>query len=98
MATIKPYELGTGSSARERTRYRVVYRRPDGKQTSKSGFKTKREAELFAASVEVSKAKGEYVNPSDGALPVGALADGWLRRKKGAAENVGLSAPGIVVA
>lgn len=82
MATIKPYELGTGSSARERTRYRVVYRRPDGKQTSKSGFKTKREAELFVASVEVSKAKGEYVSPSDGAVPVGALADGWLRRKK----------------
>lgn len=82
MATIKPYELGTGSSARERTRYRVVYRRPDGKQTSKSGFKTKRAAELFVASVEVSKAKGEYVNPSDGAVPVRALSEAWLRRKK----------------
>lgn len=82
MATIKPYELGTGSSARERTRYRVVYRRPDGKQTSKSGFKTKREAELFAASTEVSKARGDYINPSDGAVLVSMLAVGWLRRKE----------------
>lgn len=82
MATIEPYETSRGSTKRERTRYRVIYRRPDGKQTSKRGFSTKRDADLFAASIEVDKARGDYINPSDGQTVVGALADGWLRRKE----------------
>ena len=34
----------------------IFYRTPSGSQTKKRGFKTKREAELFAATVEVAKA------------------------------------------
>lgn len=30
-------------------RYRVIYRRPDHRQTQKRGFKTKLDAELFLA-------------------------------------------------
>ena len=40
----------------------------------KRGFRTKRDAQLFAATVEVSKAKGEYVAPKLGRVSVGELA------------------------
>lgn len=49
MATIEAYETSAGR------RYRVRYRKPDRRQTDKRGFKTKRDAEDFLASVEVSK-------------------------------------------
>jgi Arm DNA-binding domain len=35
-------------------------------QTDKRGFKTKRDAEAFANSVEVTKARGQYAAPSLG--------------------------------
>jgi integrase len=76
MATIEPYETKAGK------RYRVRYRTPGRGQTDKRGFKTKRDAELFAATVEVTKAKGEYVAPRLGRVTVGELADDWLARKK----------------
>ena len=56
MAQVVPYQTVHGR------RYRVRYRTPDRRQTDKRGFRTKREAELFAATVEVSKAKGEYAD------------------------------------
>ena len=55
MANIKPYNTASGK------RYRVRYRKPDGTQTDKRGFKTKREAEVWAASTTISKATGEYI-------------------------------------
>ena len=60
----------------------VRYRKPDRGQTMKRGFKTKRDAQLFAATVEVSKARGEYVAPSLGRVMVGELAANWLGRKQ----------------
>lgn len=77
MATIERYETASGA-----TRYRVRYRTPDRRQTDKRGFKTKRDAEAFAASVEVSKLRGEYVQPTLGRITVGKLAGAWLERKK----------------
>jgi hypothetical protein len=53
------------------------YRKPDNRQTWKRGFTRKRDAEAFAATVEVSKMRGEYVAPS-----VGELAGAWLNRKR----------------
>lgn len=53
MATISRYQTADGK------RYRVRYRTPDNRQTDKRGFTTKKAAEAFAASVEVSKLKGE---------------------------------------
>ncbi len=53
MGTIEAYETANGK------RYRVRYRTPDHRQTDKRGFRTKREADLFLATIEVSKA-GEY--------------------------------------
>jgi integrase len=72
MASITPYETAAGK------RYRVRYRKPDNSQTDKRGFKTKREAELFLASVEVSKAKGEWVDPTLSRATVEAWSPTWL--------------------
>ncbi len=58
-------------------RYRVRYRKPDKSQTDKRGFRTKRDAEIYLASVTVSKAKGEYVDPSEGRKTVALFAEQW---------------------
>lgn len=77
MATIETYQTSGGA-----TFYAVRYRKPDNRQTWKRGFKTKRDAQMFTATVEVSKARGEYVAPKLGRIAVGELASGWLARKK----------------
>lgn len=82
MASIERYEVKTGRNARERTRYRVRYRTPAGRQTDKKGFRTKDEAERWAANLTVAIDRGDYVSPTSGRLPVGAMADNWLAKKK----------------
>ncbi|MDF2991480.1 MAG: site-specific integrase [Microbacterium sp.] len=71
--TIAPYETAKGK------RYRVRYRKPNGAQTDKRGFKTKREAELFLASTTISKASGQYLDPSEGKKTIAAFAEQWKR-------------------
>lgn len=78
MATISKYETKSGT-----TLYRVRYRTPDRGQTDKRGFRTKRDAEAFAAAVETSKMRGEYVAPSLGRVMVGELGPAWLERQRG---------------
>jgi integrase len=78
MATIERYETKSGA-----TLYRVRYRTPEGRQTDRRGFATKREAQQWAATVEVSKMKGEYVAPSAGTVTVGQLGQAWLDRQRG---------------
>ncbi|OBI02919.1 tyrosine-type recombinase/integrase [Mycobacterium scrofulaceum] len=78
MATIDKYQTKGGA-----TLYRVRYRTPDNRQTDKRGFKTKREASDFAATVETAKLRGEYVAPSAGRVTVGQLGPGWLERQRG---------------
>ncbi len=77
MATIESYETSTGAK-----RYMVRYRTPQRSPTKKRGFKTKRDAMEFAATVEVEKMRGEYVAPSLGLITVGELATAWLSRKE----------------
>lgn len=72
MGTIEPYETSAGR------RYRVRYRTPNHKQTTKRGFRTKRDADLYLASVEVSKAKGEYIEASAARERVGTVGVVWL--------------------
>ncbi|WP_410477433.1 Arm DNA-binding domain-containing protein [Microbacterium sp. ANT_H45B] len=64
--SITPYETAGGR------RHRVRYRKPDKSQTDKRGFRTKKEAELFLASVTVSKATGEYFDPKTRAGTISA--------------------------
>ena len=78
MATISKYQTASGA-----TLYRVRYRKPDGRQTDKRGFSTKRDAERWANKVEVSKMAGEYVAPSLGKATIGDLGPAWLERQHG---------------
>ena len=57
------------------------YRKPDHSQTNKRGFRTKRDAELFLASVEVSKARGEFVDATAGRLMVEEIVADWIRHQ-----------------
>lgn len=73
--TIDPYMTAKGK------RYRVRYRKPDRSQTDKRGFKTKKEAELYLASITVSKAQGLYVDPGAGGVTIAHLGPKWLEKK-----------------
>ena len=73
LATIETYVLANGAK-----RYRVRYRTPENKSTDKSGFTTKRDAQAFAATVEVSKLSGTYIAPAAGRVTVSEVARLWL--------------------
>jgi len=72
MASIEPYQTKAGQ------RWKVRYRTPDRKQREKKGFVRKRDAEAYRATIEVSKHRGEYVDPSDAKVTIGELAVAWL--------------------
>jgi len=76
MATISKYQTKAG------VRYRVRYRTPDRRQTDRRGFVTKREADAFAATVEVEKLTGSYIPPRLGHITVDELGPVWLERKR----------------
>lgn len=71
MGTIEPYQNAGGK------RYRVRYRTPDRAQTTKRGFTTKREAELFLASVAMSMVRGEWQDPSRSSATIELIAEQW---------------------
>lgn len=72
MGSIEVYSTTAGR------RYRVLYRRPDHLQTSKRGFRTKRDAQLYLAAVEVDKASGRYTDPSKSRATVSSWMARWL--------------------
>lgn len=76
MATIESYVTQSGK------RYMVRYRKPDRTQTNKRGFRTKRDAQSFLNSVEVSKDRGDYIDPSLANVTIAELGPSWLGRKK----------------
>lgn len=69
--TITPYETKAG------VRYRVRYRKPDGAQTDKRGFTTKRDARLYLSTIDVSKASGHYTDPTEGRRTVKEYGLKW---------------------
>jgi integrase len=71
MGSVSAYETAAGK------RYRVPDRKPDHSQTDKRGFKTKREAALFLASVEVSKSRGAYIDPTSARVTVAERMTRW---------------------
>ncbi len=77
MGSVHPYTTKAGKRL-----YRIVYRRPDHSQTSERGFTRKRDAELRLAEVELGKAKGEYINPTDAKEQVASVATGWLTARE----------------
>ena len=76
MASITKYKTASGTE-----KWRVQYRTPENRVTQRRGFKTKREAEDFAAPVHVAKRRGEWVDPADSRVTVGHLGTGWLARR-----------------
>lgn len=63
--------------------WRIAYRRPDNSQTTERGFTTKRAAELRLAELEVSKARGEYVDPASAGVTIATLGRDWLEQREG---------------
>lgn len=76
MGSIHAYATSAGR------RYRVVYRKPDRKQGQKRGFRTKRDAELYLAEVEVSKARGSFIDESSARITIGVLGADWINSQK----------------
>ena len=77
MANVTRYKTSKGEA-----RYRVRYRKPDGTQTDKRGFRRKSDAVNWAAkSVTTAKAEGTYIDPQSGKATVGSwLLHGWSRK------------------
>src|SRR3954451_20176125 len=75
MAGVEAYQTAHGR------RYRVRYRKPDRTQTDKRGFRTRRDAELFLASIEVSIARGEFVDAGAARATIGELGSSWIRNQ-----------------
>lgn len=55
----------------------VRYKTPERRMTKKRGFKTKRDADAFAATVEHSKLVGGFVSHTAGRATVAQIADEW---------------------
>lgn len=72
MGSVKSYESAAGK------RYRVRYRKPDHREAQKRGFKTKKEAEIYLATVEVNKATGAFIDASRARATIDALGADWL--------------------
>jgi integrase len=72
MGSVEAYATRSGR------RYRVLYRKPDHSQTQRRGFRTKKEAELFLASLELDKARGVYLDASRGRIRLADWLDQWF--------------------
>lgn len=90
MGSIESYDTNSGR------RYRVRYRKPDHSQTDKRGFRTKREAERFLATMEVSKARGAYLDPSLGRVTVERWMELWLATRQDLRATSRTRASGII--
>lgn len=76
MGSIHAYSTTSGR------RYRISYRKPDGGQATLRGFRTKRDAELRLAEVEISKSRGQFVDPADSRTPIGILGAEWIDSRR----------------
>jgi integrase len=76
MGSVHPYETKAGKL------YRIAYRGRDHKQRTERGFKTKKAAKDRLAEVEVSKNRGEYVDPGDSRATIATLTKAWLAARE----------------
>lgn len=73
MGTVKSYETKTRGKL-----YEVWYTKPDGTRGHDRGFRRKTEALNYLNTIEVSKLRGSYVDPSDARATIGELGTSWL--------------------
>lgn len=71
MATIEAYDTKAGK------RYKVQYRTPDRRPTTKRGFVTKKAAQQFASQVAASTMDGSYISPTAAKKTVGNIYIDW---------------------
>lgn len=76
MGSIDAYKTKAG------TRYKVRYRKPDHSAGAKGGFETKREATRWLAEVEVTTARGEYIDPGASRITISSLGSEWLHSRE----------------
>ena len=84
MASIKQYAAKSGPKGKL---WRVQYQAPDGSGKQKRGFRTKDEAELWAANNIVDMAVGAWIDPQKAKTKVSALWVPWYASKSGLAES-----------
>ena len=77
MGSIHAYTVASGKRA-----YRISYRKPDGTQATLRGFRTKYDAEIRLAEVEVSKNRGTFVDPADARILVADLGEDWVASRR----------------
>ena len=77
MGSIHPYTSAAGKRV-----YRISYRKPDGRQATQRGFRTKRDAEMRLAEVEISKNRGAFVDPADARITIGILGEEWMSSRR----------------
>lgn len=76
MGFVSSYETAAGR------RYRARWRTPENAEREKKGFTTKKAADLFLSSQEVSIARGEYIDASLAKVTVAERAKSWLAGKE----------------
>lgn len=76
MASIKKYDTAKG------TAWRVQYRSPDGKSRTKQGFKTKTEAQIWAADNTVNIHTGKWINQNLSKTTINELAALWWKGRQ----------------
>lgn len=59
--------------------YKVRYRKPDRTSSTKRGFKTKRDAELWMADNVVKQARGEFIDVSASKVTIAIVGDEWIK-------------------
>ncbi len=72
MGSVDAYNTSNGK------RYRARYRTPEHRQAEKGGFHTKREAEQYLATIEVAKARGDWIDPMQGRTTIRECAAEWF--------------------
>lgn len=75
MADPEPYMTNAGK------RYKIQYRKPDRKLTTKRGFRTKRDAREWHAQNVVDISDGSYTSPTAGRVTFTAVGEDWLATK-----------------
>lgn len=71
MASVRKDPRGSGT-------WQVRYRKPDGRVTTKGGFRRKNDALRWARTTEVDKDRGDWVDPAKQKVRFGDFAEQWM--------------------
>lgn len=62
-------------------RYRIQYTDPTGKRRTKTGFKTAKQANHWAAQNIVDQNDGSWIDPTSGKITIGKIGAEWLENQ-----------------